>query len=182
MAFLFLVDKAIFPPINSTQPNQLTKLSNQTVDTSQNEDQTTTIPNENVNGMNVNTATEPELTVVPTTGASSMAYDIPYVIERAAQFDGESVCVYGWYQSSFEFSAFGSGSEFDANGNRRLVEPYVAVEKASPNPDTLICTGSERGAQDFCLGEVSRFCGIFRVAPAGQPGYGINETIRYAIK
>lgn len=106
----------------------------------------------------------------------SEALEVRAVTENAEFFDGQEICMTGWYQSSFEFTAIGPDVSTDADGIRRITEPYVELYSA---PDEATdCQAS--GNTQVCTAQVTE-CGKFNYAAPGETGYGMSGNIRYQL-
>lgn len=151
-----------------------------------------------VNGTNTNTtsntntakptATNTNTTIPTNTNTNtgtvvnppSMTYTIGTLTANPVQFDNESACLRGWYQSSFEFSALGPAVEQNTAGESQLVEPYIWIDNAAELTAAVTCDTAREG-QRTCLGEIRRVCGIFRYAAPGERGFGQSADYRYAL-
>ncbi|MBI5466644.1 MAG: hypothetical protein HY975_00300, partial [Candidatus Kerfeldbacteria bacterium] len=132
--------------------------------------------------VNTNTATVPTNTNANTVvNPPSMTYTISTVTDKAAQFDDESVCLRGWYQSSFEFNALGPSISQDAYGNTNLAQPYIWIDDSAELEVAVTCDQNREG-QRTCLGEIARVCGLFRYAAPGETGFGHVAAYRYLLQ
>lgn len=99
-------------------------------------------------------------------------------IANAAQYDDKELCLAGWYQSSFEFSAMAETHKL--SGSRDVLDPPYVWAEAAVFESGLTCTISEAG-QETCIGEIVQ-CGTFRFAAPGEKGFGHVAAYRYAIE
>lgn len=122
---------------------------------------------------NTNTQSNTNTNTVATTVTPAQIFVDP------STYDNEEMCIIGSYQESFEFSAFGSGFSYDADGNRRLDEPYIWVSTDLEDRGKLSCRTTNVG-QEICTGEVTA-CGTFAYAAPGEEGFGHVNAYRYQL-
>lgn len=126
---------------------------------------------------NANTAANLNTSANSNTNSSSQSLSISTVTSMPDKYDGQYVCLTGWYQSSFEFTALAESYRLVA-GEKVLAAPYVWFEGNVP-ASSLTCTTSSAG-QQTCQGVIT-VCGDFRYAPAGQTGFGHTNAYRYEL-
>jgi hypothetical protein len=102
---------------------------------------------------------------------------VPAALERAVAYHGTQICLRGYYQSSFEFSAMAASYE-TRNGTRVLLDPLVWIATTIPD-DGVECATTSAG-QRVCFGDVTT-CGVFRVANEGESGFGHVGAYRYEL-
>lgn len=105
------------------------------------------------------TTTRPKLTVLEVTAA-------------AARYNGRPVCLAGFYQNSFEFTAFGTNRPPSA-----IAPPYIWTEIEIPIT-LLVCEQTGEGERT-CTGEVTA-CGIFEYSP--EPTFGHVGAYQYRLR
>ncbi len=120
----------------------------------------------NTVGTNANTNTSTAQTVT-----------VADAIANAPQYDDSSLCVRGYYQTSFEFSGM-AVSFSTSEGRKNLLSPYIWVETDVPE-SSLDCSTSSVG-QKSCFGEITT-CGIFHAAAPDEPGFGHTNAYRYEL-
>ena len=130
----------------------------------------------NANGTTTNDSTNTNAVAVNSNG--SLTVTVAQAIEKAAQYDDQQLCLSGWYQSSFEFSAMAEETRL-VQGQATLVQPYVWIETTIPESD-LTCTTSEIG-QKACIGQITT-CGTFSYAAPGEDGFGHVAAYRYKME
>ncbi len=142
--------------------------------------------NANVNGASLNTNTQSanlnaNSTVNSNTNSNTNSVDlacqpVSQVIENAGQFDNQTICVLGYYQNSFEFSAL-AGAYRTVNGNDNLTAPYIWVDGTVPE-SLLNCRTSTVG-QKSCFGQIT-LTGLFQYTTA-DPGFGHLGNYQYQL-
>ena len=121
-----------------------------------------------------------EFASCPDATSKTMAtYSAAEIVADPTRFDNQTACVKGWYQSSFEFTAFAANTTKDAAGHVVPKEPFINVYD-SPDSSTLTCTDNERATRS-CAGEITH-CGRLRYAGPGEKGYGASETMRWQLE
>ncbi|MDI6740256.1 MAG: hypothetical protein QME74_07820, partial [Candidatus Edwardsbacteria bacterium] len=111
-----------------------------------------------------------------TNSANLACQPVSQVIENAGQFDNQTICVLGYYQNSFEFSALAAAIR-TTNSTDNLTPPYIWVEGTVPE-SLLNCRTSSIG-QKICLGRV-QLTGQFQYTTA-DPGYGHLGNYQYQL-
>lgn len=117
--------------------------------------------------------------------ASGPTISVAAAIERAGQYDDQPLCLVGWYQLSFEFSAMAetyemaSTQSLNAEPRKILLEPYVWVD-ATVSESGLTCTTSEVGEKS-CIGQIVQ-CGTLRYAAPGEDGFGHVGAYRFELE
>jgi len=166
---------SIVPPTTNTNTNA----SVQNTNTSNTEDYQNSGGNGTTN-TNQTAYTNSNTAVVTNSSTNATIQPILTIaeaIEQAEEKNGTQVCVRGYYQSSFEFSAM-SAQVQEQNGIQRLVQPLVWIDTVIPE-SAVSCTTTVSG-QQTCLGELTT-CGIFRAAGDGEIGFGHLSQYRYQL-
>ncbi len=135
----------LFWPRNSNAPSSNSTANSANVTT------TNTVNTSNTNTTLVN---QPSTTTI--TVAEAVAHP--------TQYDGHSICLQGYYQSSFEFSAFGPTANVAA---RTVNQPYVWAEINEPS--TLDCQLGVAN-EKTCFGNIT-VCGTFTYKADGGLGH-----------
>jgi hypothetical protein len=91
-------------------------------------------------------------------------------IEGGARYDGTRLCITGWYQNSFEFTAL---------SEKAATPPYIWVEISVPE-SSLSCTKNSVG-QETCQGTITG-CGTFQYAAPDEKGFGHVNAYRYKLE
>ena len=131
-------------------------------------------PGTNANG-NTNSNTNTGASINVNQGLDmQQLYSVADAVKSASDLDGQSVCIIGDAQQSFEFNAFGQSSK-QVQAQSVLQEPYIWVEFALPFKDSD-CTSDDRGK--ICQATLSA-CGVFHYAPPGHQGFGSTGAYRY---
>lgn len=105
-----------------------------------------------------------------TNSSGSTIYSVSDVIEGGARYDGTRLCITGWYQSSFEFTAL---------SEKAATPPYIWVEISVPE-SSLSCTKNSVG-QETCQGTITG-CGTFQYAAPDEKGFGHVNAYRYKLE
>lgn len=130
----------VVPPTNTTQP-----------------------PMTNTEGpvnANVNTSTRSN----PVTVTVSQATDDP------TRYHGQYICLSGYYQSSFEFTAMSAGRKA---GSREIIAPYVWTEVMTQVlPTDVVCVDPNNTGEKTCYSrETATICGVFSYSATGGLGH-----------
>ncbi|MFA6511888.1 MAG: hypothetical protein WCV86_02055 [Patescibacteria group bacterium] len=118
----------------------------------------------------------------PVTGEAlpSLPNAISTIDANPESYDDKEICLEGFYQGSFEFSAIGPDFRIADNGDRIINKPWVWVTGASLDDEPGVdCTLTEFG-QQTCFGEVA-VCGTLHYAPEGEEGFGHVNAYQYEI-
>jgi len=144
------------------------------------------IANENVSPTNLNTNSQPVNRNVNSTvngnvnsntnSANLACQPVSRIIENAAQSNNQTVCLLGYYQISFEFSALAAAFR-TTNGSDNLAAPYVWVEGTVPEA-LLDCRTSAVG-QNICFGQI-KLTGKFEYTTS-DPGFGHLGNYQYQL-
>jgi hypothetical protein len=112
----------------------------------------------NIRPANANTSS-PSLTVLEVTAAAST-------------YHGQLVCISGFYQNSFEFTAFGT-----KRPPNQIAPPYIWTQVEVPTSQ-LVCEQTQEGERT-CTGAITA-CGIFEYSP--KPKFGHVGAYQYQLR
>lgn len=101
--------------------------------------------------------------------ATSTNVGVDAVLARPATYNGQSICLTGDFQKSFETQVFGTMLSLDTYGLPKLEGPYIGAE-GTVTTAGLSCDNAER---QTCTG-TKTLCGRFEVATSDD-GFGIQH-------
>ena len=120
----------------------------------------------------------PDQTPPAATSTASVTLAVADLLAQANRYNGQQLCVSGYYETTFEFSALSASFHLDDKQRRQIDKPYIWVETSVPRTQ-LQCLEPSQGL--YCFGAVT-ICGLFEVAPAGDKGFGQLGLYRYQLR
>lgn len=115
----------------------------------------------------------------PGSDQNPKTYTVNEAVAQADALQGRTICLRGEYFLGFESSTLAAGVENLPNGNWRLIEPFVWVERG-PNQSELTCDHDPEGAVN-CR-DTMTMCGVWSAAADGAEGFGHVGGYRYQLE
>ncbi len=122
------------------------------------------------------TSTTPHESEATTTPSTTKIYSVATVLARPADYHNRQICLRGYYETTFEFSALGATYHQDDKQKSQIDKPYIWVGLSVPRSQLTCAT---QGL--YCFGQAT-VCGLFEVAADGAAGFGQLGLYRYQIR